>query len=32
VTLLAQIERDGIDLRRCPAYIREWVTREQGRS
>jgi hypothetical protein len=32
VTLLARTERDGIELRHCPAYIREWVTREQGRS
>ena len=32
VTLLAGIERNGIELRHCPAYIREWVTRERGRS
>ena len=32
VTLLARTERSGIDLRHCPAYIREWVTRERGRS
>ena len=32
VTLLARTERDGIELRHCPAYIREWVTRERGRS
>ena len=32
VTLLARIEANGIELRRCPAYIREWVTRERGRS
>ena len=32
VTLLARTERNGIELRHCPAYIREWVTREQVRS
>ena len=32
VTLLARTERNGIELRHCPAYIREWVTRERGRS
>ena len=32
VTLLARIESHGIELRHCPAYIREWVTRERGRS
>ena len=32
VTVLAQAERNGIALRHCPAYIREWMTREQGRS
>jgi hypothetical protein len=31
VTLLARTERTGIELRHCPAYIREWVTRERGR-
>ena len=31
VTLLARTERNGIELRHCPAYIREWVTRERGR-
>ena len=30
VTLLARTERDGIALRHCPAYIREWVARERG--
>jgi hypothetical protein len=28
VRLLAVTEADGIELRNCPAYIREWVTRE----
>ena len=32
VTLLGCTERNGIELRHCPAYIREWVTRERGRS
>ena len=31
VTLLARTEGNGIELRHCPAYIREWVTREQVR-
>ena len=30
VALLARIEGNGIELRNCPAYIREWVTRERG--
>jgi hypothetical protein len=29
VKLLAQAEADGIDLRNCPAYIREWITKER---
>lgn len=32
MTLLARAERSGIDIRHCPAYIREWVIRERGRS
>ena len=32
VALLAGTESAGIELRHCPAYIREWVTRESGRS
>jgi hypothetical protein len=32
VTLLARTETNGIGLRHCPAYIREWMTRERGRS
>ena len=32
VTLLLRSERNGVELRHCPAYIREWVTRERGRS
>lgn len=30
VTLLALCESNGADLRNCPAYIREWVTRERA--
>jgi hypothetical protein len=29
VKLLAIHEGNGIELRHCPAYIREWVTRER---
>ena len=29
VKLLAINEANGIELRHCPAYIREWVTRER---
>jgi len=28
VKFLAQYEADGAKLRDCPAYIREWITRE----
>lgn len=28
VNLLAMHEANGIELRHCPAYIREWITRE----
>jgi len=31
VTLLSLSERKGIELRNCPAYVREWVTREKAR-
>jgi hypothetical protein len=30
--LLAINEAKGIELRHCPAYIREWITRERDRS
>jgi hypothetical protein len=30
VKLLACCETDGIELRKCPLYIREWVTRERA--
>jgi hypothetical protein len=32
VTFLARAQGNGIELRHCPAYIREWVTSERGRS
>jgi anti-anti-sigma regulatory factor len=28
VRFLKRCEADGIQLRNCPAYIREWITRE----
>lgn len=30
VSFLARCEADGIRLRNCPAYIREWITRQPG--
>ena len=30
VKLLAVYESNGAELRNCPAYIREWVTRERA--
>jgi hypothetical protein len=32
VKLLALTEAAGVELRHCPAYIREWVTKERERS
>jgi hypothetical protein len=32
VKLLAISEANGIELRDCPAYIREWVTRERAQT
>ena len=29
VKLLAVAEAEGIELRNCPAYIREWITNER---
>jgi hypothetical protein len=29
VKLLAKAEAEGIELRSCPAYIREWITKER---
>jgi hypothetical protein len=31
VRYLSACETQGIELRRCPAYIREWIARERGR-
>jgi hypothetical protein len=32
IKLLAVRESNGVELRNCPAYIREWVTRETAES
>ena len=32
VSLLALSEANGIELRNCPAYIREWVERHKAQS
>lgn len=32
VSFLERCEADSIQLRNCPAYIREWITRERGQS
>ena len=32
VKLLAQAEAEGVELRSCPAYIREWITNERENS
>jgi hypothetical protein len=32
ISFLARCEADGITLKNCPAYIREWITRERRRS
>ncbi len=32
VRFLERCEADGIKLKNCPAYIREWITRERGGS
>jgi hypothetical protein len=31
VRCLARCEADGIQLKNCPTYIREWIVREKGR-
>ena len=31
VKLLVQAEAEGIEIRNCPAYIREWMTNERPR-
>ena len=30
IKLLAMRESNGVEIRNCPAYIREWVTREKA--
>jgi anti-anti-sigma regulatory factor len=32
VSFLKRCEADSIRLKNCPAYIREWITRERGGS
>jgi hypothetical protein len=32
VKLLVEAEAEGIQLRSCPAYIREWITNERESS
>jgi anti-anti-sigma regulatory factor len=32
VRFLMRCEADNIHLKNCPAYIREWITRERGES
>ena len=32
VKFLSGCEADGVDLENCPAYIREWIGRESGKS
>jgi len=32
VSFLKRCEADNIQLKNCPAYIREWITRERGQS
>ena len=32
VIFLAECEAEGTELKNCPAYIREWITRERGGS
>jgi anti-anti-sigma regulatory factor len=32
ISFLRQCEADNIQLKNCPAYIREWITRERGSS
>ncbi len=32
VKLLIAAEAEGIELRSCPAYIREWITKERESS
>ena len=29
VRVLARVEANGVELRNCPAYVREWISRER---
>ena len=31
ITFLARCQLEGATLRNCPAYVREWIEREEGR-
>ena len=31
ISFLERCEADGITLQNCPAYVREWITRQRGR-
>ena len=32
INFLERCEADGITLEHCPAYVREWITRQRGGS
>ena len=32
ISFLKRCEADNIQLKNCPAYIREWITRERGQN
>jgi anti-anti-sigma regulatory factor len=32
VSFLERCEADNIELKNCPVYIREWITRQRGQS
>jgi hypothetical protein len=32
IGFLERCEADGVTLRNCAAYVREWITRQRGRS
>jgi len=32
IRFLGSCEREGIELRHCPPFVREWIAREQERS
>ena len=31
IRFLAALERDGVELRHCPPFVREWIVRERNR-